>query len=280
MGRMTEPTRSTREWTDTQVLEPKEGDVIAVWFSCGAASAVAAKLTVERYGNTCDVRIVNHPVAEEDPDNRRFLSDISRWLGKPIEDSRSARFPEASCDSVWKQERGFVFPHGAPCTRYLKIAAGQEWKNLHQPHWHVFGFTSEERRRHERFVLTEWSNVIPVLIDAGLAKHDCAQIIREAGIELPAAYLRGYPNANCIGCVKATSPTYWNHVRKVDPEVFAERARQSREYGAKPFGLVRYKGRRIHLDDLPPDAVGRPMKTLQKVECGLFCEEPEPRLLA
>ncbi len=24
--------------------------VIAVWFSCGAASAVAAKLTIERYG--------------------------------------------------------------------------------------------------------------------------------------------------------------------------------------------------------------------------------------
>lgn len=61
--------------------EPTEGQVIAVWFSCGAASAVAAKLTLERYGNLCDVRVVNNPVAEEDEDNRRFLADVQDWLG-------------------------------------------------------------------------------------------------------------------------------------------------------------------------------------------------------
>ena len=34
--------------------------------------------------------------------------------------------------------------------------------------------------------------------------------------------------------------------------------------------LVRYKGKRIFLDELPPDAKGRPMKTMQ-TECGIFC---------
>lgn len=36
--------------------------VIAVWFSCGAASAVAAKLTIEKYGETHDIRVLNNPV--------------------------------------------------------------------------------------------------------------------------------------------------------------------------------------------------------------------------
>ena len=86
---------------------------------------------------------------------------------------------------------------------------------------------------------------------------------------LPAIYLMGYPNANCIGCVKATSPTYWNHVRQHHPDVFQHRAEQSRKLGAK---LVRYKGQRIFLDELPPDAKGRPLKSMD-FECGIFCEE-------
>jgi len=40
------------------------GQIIAVWFSCGAASAVAAKKTIERYGNKHTIRIVNNPVME------------------------------------------------------------------------------------------------------------------------------------------------------------------------------------------------------------------------
>jgi hypothetical protein len=76
------------------------------------------------------------------------------------------------------------------------------------------------------------------------------------------------PNANCKGCIKATSPTYWNHVRKVYPDDFKERAEQSRAIGAK---LVRVKGKRIFLDELDPNATGRPMKDLN-FECGIFCK--------
>ena len=35
---------------------------IVVWFSCGAASAVAAKLTVEKYGKHNNILIVNNPI--------------------------------------------------------------------------------------------------------------------------------------------------------------------------------------------------------------------------
>jgi hypothetical protein len=86
---------------------------------------------------------------------------------------------------------------------------------------------------------------------------------------LPRIYQMGYPNANCIGCVKATSATYWNHVRKMHPDVFDRRALQSREIGAK---LVRWKGERMFLDELPAHAKGNSMKHLT-FECGIFCEE-------
>ena len=58
---------------------------IVVWFSCGAASAVAAKKTIEKYGDTHIVRVVNNPIAEEDIDNLRFLDDVAYWLNKEIE---------------------------------------------------------------------------------------------------------------------------------------------------------------------------------------------------
>jgi len=134
----------------------------------------------------------------------------------------------------------------------------------------VLGFTADEQARHKTFVLTERSNVLPILISASITKDDCFQILTDANIALPLTYLMGYPNANCIGCVKATSATYWNHVRKMHPVVFWKRALQSRSLGAR---LVRYRGVRMFLDELPADAKGRPMKSLVSPDCGIFCEE-------
>jgi len=247
-----------------------ERETIAVWVSCGLASAVAAKLTIERYGATHAVRLVNNPVLEEGEDNRRFLADVSRWCGAPIEAVTHPGYPDCSAATVWDKRGGMSFPHGAPCTVSLKKEARQIWERTNRVDWHVLGFTAEERARHDRFVLTERSNVLPVLIDAGVTKQDCMDLVVAAGIEPPAAYGLGYPNANCRGCVKATSPTYWNLVREVDPEVFAVRAEQSRRLGAK---LVRYAGDRIYLDELPADARGRPLRSLVMPDCGSFCEE-------
>ena len=243
--------------------------MIAVWFSCGAASAVAAKLTLERFGDTHDVRIVNNPVAEEDEDNRRFARDVQDWLGVTIETAVNSKFPNASAAEVWRHEKFMSGPEGAPCTKFLKKHARQQWELINKPDFHVLGFTAEERGRHARFVLTERENVSPVLIDAGLTKGNCYQRLLRDGISPPRVYGMGYPNANCIGCVKATSPTYWNHVRKCHPNVFEERTVQSREIGAK---LVRVRGERIFLDQLKVTDVGRPMKNLD-FDCGIFCEE-------
>lgn len=242
---------------------------IVVWFSCGAASAVAAALTLEKYGADNRVRVVNNPVKEEDLDNRRFLVDVEEWLGVEIELATNSKYPDCSAVTVWEDRQFMSSPYGAPCTMELKKKARQEFEARNIIDWHVLGFTAEEAHRHEKFVLSERDNVIPVLIDAGISKDDCYAMLLKAGLAIPRVYLQGYPNANCIGCVKATSPTYWNHVRANHPEVFEQRAEQSERIGAK---LVRYKGTRIQLRELPADTVGRPMKSMD-FECGIFCEE-------
>lgn len=253
---------------DTRV---KEGDTIAIWFSCGAASAIAALKTVELYGDICNIRIINNPIKEEHEDNQRFLKDVQSWLDTTIEFAISDEFPSQSCDDVWRKRKYMANQYGAPCTLKLKKEPRQKWEASNHHDWIVLGFTAEEKQRADRFKLTERGNLLTPLIDFRLTKGDCFRILTEHGIGLPEVYKLGLPNANCIGCVKASGVTYWNHIRKVFPDVFKKRAKDSREYGAK---LVKYKGERIYLDELPEDAVGRPMKNLD-FECGIFCMEEE-----
>jgi hypothetical protein len=210
----------------------KEGDTIVVWFSCGAASAVAAHKTIEKYGHIANVKVVNNPVAEEHPDNRRFLKDVEKWLGFPIELAINSNFPTCSAVDVWEKRRYMSGTKGAPCTGELKKKARLEWEINNASDWMVMGFTADEVRRSDRFRKTERDTLIPVLIDENITKEDCYKIVNAAGLLLPEIYNLGYPNANCIGCVKATSPTYWNHVRVQHPEVFDDRAAQSRDIGA------------------------------------------------
>lgn len=241
---------------------------IAVWFSCGAASAVAAKKTIEKYGKTHIIRVLNNPVAEEHPDNLRFCNDVAKWLGVDIESVVNPSYPDCSAETVC-EDRGYMSGiHGAPCTLLLKKEARRKWEMQNHCDYHVLGFTADEEKRWRDF-LRERPNTLPILIEAGLRKADCFRIIEEAGLRLPEIYRLGYPNANCIGCVKATSPTYWNHVRQQHPEAFKRRSEQSRELGVR---LARYKGQRVFLDELPADAKGAPMKDMN-FECGIFCAE-------
>jgi len=240
--------------------------MIVVWFSCGVASAAAAKMTLWSYTGD-DVRVVYCPVREEDDDNIRFRMDVEKWLEVPIELASNAKFPNCSAREVWERRRFMSGPKGAPCTIELKKEARYQWEKIHRPEWHVLGFTADEKARHKRFTMTERENVLPVLIDAGITKADCFLLMRKAGIKPPRIYDLGYPNANCIGCVKATSPTYWNRVRQTHPAVFADRAEQSRAIGCR---LTRVNNKRIFLDELKPTDKGREMKSW---DCGVFCEE-------
>jgi hypothetical protein len=242
---------------------------IAVWFSCGAASAVAAKKTIERYGKDHIIRILNNPIQEEDSDNLRFLKDVEKWLGVEIEFVTSKECPSQSCVDVWERRKYMSGVLGAPCTMILKKRARQDWEKENPVDWHVLGFTVDEKKRHEKFIKSERDNVLPVLIEDNLTKDDCFKIIQDAGITLPRIYSLGYPNANCIGCVKSSSPSYWQIVKENHPEVFNQRAEQSRKIGCK---LLKHKGKRIFLDEMPSD-FKRVKLRKTNFECGIFCEE-------
>lgn len=239
---------------------------IAVWFSCGVASAVAAKLTIEKYGNTNKILIVNNPVVNEHYDNQRFLNDIEKWLNVKIIKAINSKFPSADIIDVFDKIKYISGVAGASCTKHLKKEARYQFEKENNIDYHVIGFTYDEIERHNRFIKFERNNVLPVLIDAKLTKGRCFEIIQEANIKLPEIYNLGFPNANCIGCVKSQSPTYWNLVRKKFPDIFLQRAEQSRRLNVR---LIKYKGERIFLDELPVNAKGGELKNY---ECGIFCD--------
>lgn len=246
-----------------------EKQLIAVWFSCGAASAVAAKKTIEKYGKTHEIVIVNNPVVNEHPDNERFLKDCEVWLGQKIIKAINKNYPSCNIVDVFEKRKYISGVGGAPCTSELKKEARYQFEKENDIDWHVLGFTVDEKKRSDRFMKFERSNLIPILIDENITKEDCFRILQEAKIKLPEIYSLGYPNANCIGCVKSSSPTYWNLVRKTFPEIYEERAEQSRRIGAK---LVRLKGKRIFLDELKPTDKGGKIKSW---DCGIFCDIEE-----
>src|ERR1700734_1081058 len=91
---------------------------IVCHFSCGAASAVATKLAIAKYGHS-NLVIINAFVVEEDSDNRRFLADCERWFDHQVTVVRDQSYG-ASAREVWRQRRFMNSRFGAPCSHFLK----------------------------------------------------------------------------------------------------------------------------------------------------------------
>lgn len=238
---------------------------VVCWFSCGAASAVATKLAIAKYGK---VEIVYTEVANEHPDNRRFMADCEKWFGQPITVLRNERY-NADIREVFRQRKFLVSPHGAPCTDLLKRQMRVFFEE--EDDVQVFGFTIEEKHRADRLIArNEYIKADYTLIDNGLSKSDCLAMIDRAGIEIPAMYRLGYRNNNCIGCVKGGAG-YWNKIKRDFPVQFAERAADERMVGHSI--LKRHDGTPVYLDQLPPDmGVDVPEPDM---ECSFFCHMAE-----
>lgn len=241
---------------------------IVGWFSCGDASAVAVSLLPSLYGRTHEIAVARCIVPEEHPDNDRFAADCERWWGRDIVNLRSDEY--ANCTEVWTRRRYMSGTKGASCTLEMKKAVRWAFEAQWKPDLQAFGFTVEERKRADRFRRQNPDvRLVTPLIDAGLSKDDCHAIVARAGIQLPAMYRLGYVNNNCIGCVKAQSPTYWNRVRRSHPDVFEARAKLSREIGCKLVKGTSGKRERIHLDELDPTLGERDIEP--DIECSLLC---------
>jgi hypothetical protein len=233
-----------------------------VWFSCGAASAVAAKMATDAEVVYCDT------LSSEHPDNARFMADVERWIGRRITVIRSEKF--ASVDEVIEKKRYLSGTKGAPCTAALKAKPRIAWQRPGDVH--IFGYTAEEGDRADAFgdehsdLETDW-----ILIRNGITKARCLEILSDAGIQLPAMYGLGFEHNNCLGCVKATGARYWNMIREHFPATFEKRCAQSRLVGAR---LTRVRGERVFLDELPADYM--PVEPPEQIDCGPMCQMPLP----
>lgn len=235
------------------------------WFSCGAASAVAAKLAGNTYGKSLEV-IYCDTLAYEHPDNLRFLNDVSEWIGKEIKILKSKKYTDIF--DVFDKTGWLVGVGGARCTTELKKNVRRDYQLPDDIH--IFGFTSDEKNRIERFDKEnpDLKADFP-LARSGIDKKECFKILMSAGIELPTMYKLGYPNNNCIGCVKGQAG-YWNKIRKDFPDTFNKMAKQERKMNvAINKKYVDGKRVRVFLDELP-ETMGR-MIDEPDIECGVLC---------
>ena len=237
------------------------------------ASAVATKLILSEY--PAERVVIVELLAEEHPDNQRFLADCQKWFGHPVQQFRDEKY-----GSSWRRKfgggKGFWLRNVGRflCSVHLKC----EVLDAHSIPSDIFvlGYTIEEERRVDRFIAANnGRKVLTPLIDRGLGKADCLAIIERAGIVLPAMYLLGYNNNNCIGCCKG-GEGYWNKIRKDFPATFIAVADIQKAIGPASYTFRdRKTGERFGLDQLPE---GKGRHDEPEIECSLFCLAAEEEM--
>ncbi len=243
--------------------------MIVSWFSGGVSSAVATKIALERYP---DMTILYQHIDDHHSDMMRFVNECEEWFGHKVEIQQS-RYK--TVDSVCRAHGFLVGPRGAKCTQILKRRERKAWEREHPGrHKYIWGFDAgikEEgraERRKER--MPDYDHWFP-LIEEGLEKKATHGIIENAKIKRCAMYDEGFPNNNCIGCLKGGAG-YQNLVREVYPEVFESRSILERDIGhsiIKREDPDTGKIERIFLDELPED-MGRDQKIILP-DCDMFC---------
>lgn len=219
---------------------------VVCWFSCGAASAVAAKLTLQ---SSPEAVVAYCETGSEHPDNERFLSDCEQWFGTSIKRLANPEYMDTW--HVWEERRYISGIAGAPCTGALKKQPRIMFQRPDDVH--VFGYTADAADVARAVRLRQHNpgmTIVTPLIDRGIDKAACLALVQSAGVALPPMYALGFQNNNCIPCPKATSADYWALVRLHFPEQFDRMARLSRGLGAR---LARIGDERIFIDEIPAD---------------------------
>lgn len=208
-------------------------------------------------------------IDDQHPDSMRFIRDCEAAVGKEIRILRSKEYRcVEDCVRVYggfKDARnGF-----APCTGWLKKRVRKEWEQENRRYdlTYVWGFDMQEKNRAEKIVEAnpQAKHEFP-LIDRNLSKEEVHGLFeRTFNFPRPVMYDMGYPNNNCIGCVKG-GMGYWNRIRKDFPEVFESRAKLERTV---EHSMLKDKNGPVYLDELNPDRGD--MNTEIFPECGFMC---------
>lgn len=244
------------------------GGRVIVWFSCGATSAVSAKLAVEKYKDQKELLVVYCDTGGEHESNKKFLKDVEKWIDHPIQIVKNEKYEDHW--DVFEKTKYIAGIAGARCTTELKKKMRNEIQNV-ESDIQIFGYSVEEQKRADKFRKNNPEVYLEAnLIDRELTKNDCLALLQESGIELPYMYQTQksgapYNHNNCIGCPKGGAG-YWNKIRIDFPEQFEKMCKISKKLNVK---IIKYKGKRIFLEELPED-YGNFGKE-KPIECGLSC---------
>lgn len=233
------------------------------WVSAGVSSFMAGYLA----GNVDKWIYID--VADQHPDSIRFIKDCEKALGIDIEILRSTEY--GCVEDCIRVFGGFRDAHSgfAPCTNWLKKRIRKSWEAAH-PNYdltYVWGYDLNEISRAENMIEAnpQAKHEFP-LIEKNLYKEDVHGLFeRTFDFKRPLMYELGYPNNNCVGCIKG-GMGYWNKIRKDFPEVFESRARLERLVG---YSILKDKNGPVFLDELDPERGN--MDTEIFPECGLMC---------
>lgn len=242
---------------------------IVCWFSCGVTSAVATKLTIQKYKKDYPIEIAYCDTGSEHPDNKRFLQDCEEWFGQKINVLKNPKYKDTW--DVYEKDKYLVGIEGARCSLKLKKEVRQTFENI-DTDLQIFGYDFDEKKRIDRFTKNNPEvNVEFPLFENEITKTDCLVMLYNLEIEIPTMYKLGYKNNNCIGCVKGAKG-YWNKIRKDFPDVFERMAKKERELGIR-INVMGKKGKvvRVFLDELSPNKGN--YKSELPISCGLLCGE-------
>lgn len=243
---------------------------VVCWYSCGVTSAIATRLTLQKYKDKYPIEIAYCDTGSEHPDNKRFLSDCEEWFGQRINILKNPNYKDTW--DVYKKDNYLAGVQGqARCSYMLKKKVRQDFENI-KTDLQIFGYDFNEQKRVDRFRKNNPEvNVEFPLFENGITKVGCLNILTKIGIEIPMMYKLGYKNNNCIGCVKGAKG-YWNKIRKDFPNVFERMAKEERRLGIK-INVMGVKGKvvRVYLDELPPNKGN--YKSELPISCGLLCGE-------
>lgn len=235
------------------------------WFSAGISSFIGGYLAddVDEW--------IYIDIADQHEDSKRFIYDCEKAIGKKIQVLKSNQY--ACVEDCVRAFGGFRNPYNgfAPCTNWLKKRIRKQWENEHHEYElvYVWGFDLKERARAERTASEnpQAEHEFP-LIDKNLSKEGVHGLFKRMfSFPRPKMYEMGYPNNNCVGCIKGGFG-YWNRIRVDFPEVFQQRAALERAVGHSI--LKDYKGSPVYLDELDPCRGN--MDTEIFPECNIMCQ--------
>ena len=196
---------------------------VVCWWSGGVTSAVACKIAIDLYGLS-NCHFIMMDTKNEDDDTYRFKLDCEKWYGKEIQMITAFNKKNKTIQDVWYNSQSLNVAHGAICSSTLKRDLRLQWQKENEYKYQIFGFDFSKREFNRALSTNlnykEAKAIYPLLMMA-YDKEKCLEIVKDAGIKIPDAYLYGFNNNNCLktGCVQG-GIGYWQKMFRDFPEKY------------------------------------------------------------